>query len=164
MVPCAAVAGYNCSLFAYGQTGAGKSYSMMGYGEDKGIIPIACERIFENIDNNTDPNLTIKVEASMLEIYMEKIRDLFDPKAGDLKIRNDPKKGFYVETLTRNAVANYASIDKLMEAGTKARTVASTQMNATSSRAHTIFQIVLTQTKVDVEAGKATDKVRVVVL
>ncbi len=55
--------GFNCSLFAYGQTGAGKSYSMMGYGEDKGIIPIACERIFENIDNNTDPNLTIKVGA-----------------------------------------------------------------------------------------------------
>jgi kinesin family protein 1 len=101
-----------------------------------------------------------QVEASMLEIYMEKIRDLFDPKAADLKIRNDPKKGFYVETLTRNAVANYASIDKLMEAGTKARTVASTQMNATSSRAHTIFQIVLTQTKVDVDAGKATDKAR----
>ncbi len=65
---------------------------MMGYGEDKGIIPIACERIFENLDANTDPNLTIKVEASMLEIYMEKCRDLFDPKAGDLKIRNDPKK------------------------------------------------------------------------
>ena len=65
--------GYNCSLFAYGQTGAGKSYSMMGYGEDKGIIPIACERIFDRIDSNTDPDLTIKVEASMLEIYMEKV-------------------------------------------------------------------------------------------
>lgn len=67
-------AGYNCSLFAYGQTGAGKSYSMMGYGEDKGIIPIACERIFDKIDGNTDDTLSIKVEASMLEIYMEKVR------------------------------------------------------------------------------------------
>ncbi len=46
---------------------------MMGYGEDKGIIPIACERIFDRIDSNTDPDLTIKVEASMLEIYMEKV-------------------------------------------------------------------------------------------
>lgn len=44
--------GYNCSLFAYGQTGAGKSYSMMGYGEDKGIIPIACSKIFERIAEN----------------------------------------------------------------------------------------------------------------
>ena len=154
------VIGYNCSLFAYGQTGAGKSYSMMGYGPDKGIIPLACERIFDRIEGNTDDSLTIKVEASMLEIYMEKIRDLFNPKAGDLKIRNDPKKGFYVESLTRNAVGNYASIDKLMEAGTKARTVASTNMNATSSRAHTIFQVILTQTKVDAARGKATDKVR----
>jgi hypothetical protein len=64
--------GYNCSLFAYGQTGAGKSYSMMGYGEDKGIIPMACERIFDRITANSDPDLTIRVEASMLEIYMEK--------------------------------------------------------------------------------------------
>lgn len=65
--------GYNCSLFAYGQTGSGKSYSMMGYGEDKGIIPMACERIFDRIASNVDPDLTIRVEASMLEIYMEKV-------------------------------------------------------------------------------------------
>lgn len=70
---CVVRPGYNCSLFAYGQTGAGKSYSMMGYGEDKGIIPIASARIFDRIDSNTDPNLTIRVEASMLEIYMEKV-------------------------------------------------------------------------------------------
>lgn len=64
-----AYAGYNCSLFAYGQTGSGKSYSMMGYGEDKGIIPIACEQIFKRIAENTDPNLTIRVEASMYVTY-----------------------------------------------------------------------------------------------
>lgn len=139
--------GYNCSLFAYGQTGAGKSYSMMGYGEDKGIIPMACERIFDRIGSNTDPDLTIRVEASMLEIYMEKvrrravlihrirhqhvqkprlavcsvkssrsmfsaqIRDLFNPTDGvDLKVRNHPKLGFYVQDLTRNAVSNYEQI------------------------------------------------------
>jgi kinesin family protein 1 len=73
-------AGYNTSLFAYGQTGAGKSYSMVGYGEDKGIIPIASEKIFDNIRANTDPDLSFKVESSMLEIYMEKVRDLFNPK------------------------------------------------------------------------------------
>lgn len=66
--------GYNCSLFAYGQTGAGKSYSMMGYGEDKGIIPIASQEIFERINRNEDPDLTFRVETSMLEIYMEKVR------------------------------------------------------------------------------------------
>ena len=79
-----AYAGYNCSLFAYGQTGSGKSYSMMGYGEDKGIIPIMCERIFDRVRSNTDPDVTIRVEASMLEIYMEKVKDLFNPHAGEL--------------------------------------------------------------------------------
>jgi len=51
--------GFNCSLFAYGQTGSGKSFSMMGYGEDKGIIPIMCERIFDRVTANTDPDLTM---------------------------------------------------------------------------------------------------------
>lgn len=59
-------AGYNCSLFAYGQTGSGKSYSMVGYGKERGIIPIACEKIFERVAENTDPDLTMKVTCSML--------------------------------------------------------------------------------------------------
>lgn len=128
------------------------------YGEDKGIIPLACERIFERIRGNKDPDLTIRVEASMLEIYMEKVKDLFNPSSGDLKVRLNPAKGFYIDGITKNAVADYASISKLMDAGSKARTVAATQMNATSSRAHTIFQILLTQTRVDRAAGTAKDK------
>jgi len=135
---------------------------MVGYGADRGIIPIVCENIFERMTSNTDADLTIKVTCSMLEIYMEKVKDLFNPSAGELKIRNDPKKGFFVEGLTQNAVADYESISKLMDAGTKARTVASTQMNATSSRAHTIFQIILTQTKIDREASTAKDKVAII--
>jgi len=85
----------------------------VGYGTDRGIIPIACENIFEKVKTNTDPDLTIKVTSSMLEIYMEKVRDLFNPHAGELKIRNDPKKGFFVEGLTQNAVADYESISKV---------------------------------------------------
>ncbi len=94
----------------------------------------------------------------MLEIYMEKVKDLLNPTAGELKVRNNPTRGFYVENLKRNAVSSFATIEKLMDAGTKARTVASTAMNATSSRAHTIFQLILTQTKVDRAKGTATDK------
>lgn len=105
--------GFNVSLFAYGQTGAGKSYSMVGYGADKGIVPMACEKIFARMRENEDADLTIKVTCSMLEIYMEKIRDLFNPGAGELKIRNDPKKGFFVEGLTQNAVGDYESISKV---------------------------------------------------
>ena len=156
--------GYNVSLFAYGQTGAGKSYSMVGYGEDKGIIPCACHELFSRIEANEDPDVTYRVQASMMEIYNEKVRDLFNPgnKANDgagLKVRDNPKTGPYVDGLALLPVKDYNQIEHLMDEGTKARTVASTQMNATSSRAHTLFTIMLTQTKVDKAAGKAMDKV-----
>jgi kinesin family protein 1 len=156
--------GYNVSLFAYGQTGAGKSYSMVGYGEDKGIIPCACAELFRRIENNTAPEVTFRVQASMMEIYNERVRDLFNPsnkanEGGGLKVRDNPKTGPYVDGLALLPVKDYSQVDTLMDEGTKARTVASTQMNATSSRAHTIFTLILTQTKVDKAAGKAMDKV-----
>ena len=150
--------GFNVSLFAYGQTGAGKSYSMVGYGMDKGIIPRASEVIFERIQSNTT-GVTFKVEASMMEIYNEKVKDLFNPVSDNLKVRDHPKKGPYAEGLTRSAVTSYQEINTLMEAGIMARTTAATNMNATSSRAHTIFQIQLTQSEMDPMTKKMTDKV-----
>ena len=166
----AAFAGYNASVFAYGQTGSGKSYSVVGYGADKGIIPLACERIFERIAQavaagagDSDRTVTYRVEASMLEIYMERVRDLLAPaaSAGELRVRHGTKEGFFVEGLSRSAVADAPSILQLMDNGSKTRTVASTAMNATSSRAHTIFQVRLTQTAVDRRAGTATDRTSV---
>ncbi|GAB9464230.1 kinesin-like protein [Globisporangium polare] len=67
--------GFNVSLFAYGQTGSGKSFSMVGYGSEKGIIPRASEVIFERIEANTT-SITFKVEASMMEIYNERVKGL----------------------------------------------------------------------------------------
>jgi kinesin family member 1 len=146
-----------------------------------GIIPIACERIFQRIDaaraeaeggGGGGPNTVYRVEASMLEIYKEAVRDLFaappakgssgggggaPPTGAGLRVR-EGKSGFYVEGLTRCAVGSYDAIARLMEAGTRARTVAATAMNATSSRAHTVFQVTLTQTTVDRAKGTATDK------
>ena len=154
--------GYNVSLFAYGQTGSGKSYSMVGYGEDKGIIPLVCEELFTRTAQNSDPDLKYKVETSMLEIYNEQVRDLFNPKSnrpGGLKVRENPKTGPYVEDLASLQVTNYAEISKLMEEGSQARTVASTNMNASSSRAHTIFTIMFTQTRHDTVVNKETSKV-----
>ena len=88
--------GYNASLFAYGQTGSGKSYSVVGYGVNKGIVPMACEDIFNKAATIKDK--TIEVTFSMLEIYSEVVRDLLssnaDRKQG-LNIREDPKIGFY---------------------------------------------------------------------
>ena len=60
---------YYCCLFAYGQTGADKSYSIVGYGNNKGIVPISCEEIFNGINENKDPNLHFEIEVIMLEIY-----------------------------------------------------------------------------------------------
>ena len=128
----------------------------------EGIVPIACREIFNRIGASTEPDVTFKVEASMLEIYNEKVNDLFNPKMKGkvkLKVRDHPKLGAFIPNLTRSAMSCFEDMEKAMDAGTAARTVAATQMNATSSRAHTIFSIIITQTKVDKAAGKATDKV-----
>ncbi|RHZ25158.1 hypothetical protein DYB37_003317 [Aphanomyces astaci] len=93
-------------------------------------------------------DLGIKVEASMMEIYNEKVKDLFNPSSDNLKVRDHPSQGPYADGLTRSAVSSYDEITALMDAGIMARTTASTNMNATSSRAHTIFQIILTQSQV----------------
>eukprot|EP01137_Pigoraptor_chileana_P032728 Opistho-2@22588 len=135
--------GYNCSLFAYGQTGSGKSYSMVGYGTNKGIVPVVSEELFKGIDNHKGTPTQFQVTFSMLEIYNEQVRDLLQPKVekGGMKVRENPKKGFYVENLTIVPVNSYAEIEKRIAEGTLNRTVAATQMNATSSRAHTIVSI-----------------------
>jgi hypothetical protein len=155
--------GFNCCLFAYGQTGAGKSYSMMGYGEDKGIIPKAMTEMFQRIQKfkAEESPVEYRVNVSMLEIYAEKIRDLFSstpPPKGGLKLRMHPKAGPYVANLSENAVDTYQQVEEWMERGSAARTVASTNMNATSSRAHTVFRVTFTQIS-EGASGKKTAKV-----
>ncbi|PVD20791.1 hypothetical protein C0Q70_18952 [Pomacea canaliculata] len=140
--------GYNCSLFAYGQTGSGKSYSMVGYGSNKGIVPITCNELFKTISCNQGGSTRYEVTFSMLEIYNEQVRDLLskDNPKGGLQVRQNPTLGmFYVENLKKVPVGSYAEIEKRMEQGTSNRTVASTNMNATSSRAHTVVTITFVQ-------------------
>ena len=140
--------GYNCCLFAYGQTGSGKSYSMVGYGANEGIVPISCQKIFERIEQKQkeEPNIKYEVYVSMLEIYNEKIQDLLvspnKRESQNLKIK-EINKEYFVSGLTNLPVDNYESIARIMEKGNDNRTVASTNMNATSSRAHTIISIQL---------------------
>ncbi|KAI9287583.1 hypothetical protein BC943DRAFT_345926 [Umbelopsis sp. AD052] len=155
-----AFGGYNCCIFAYGQTGSGKSYSMMGYGEDKGIIPRTCSEMFNRINRQTANNLTYRVEVSYIEIYNEKVRDLLNPKnKGNLKVREHPSLGPYVEDLSRVAVNSFADIEHLMDEGNKARTVAATNMNETSSRSHAVFTLFLTQKLQDDLTKLETEKV-----
>ncbi|KAJ1968211.1 hypothetical protein IWQ62_001377 [Dispira parvispora] len=152
--------GYNTCIFAYGQTGSGKSYTMVGYGEDRGLIPLTCNALFERINSNTDPHLKYNVEVSYIEIYCEKVRDLLNPNSkGNLKVREHPSLGPYVEDLSKLVVSSHNDIETLMDAGNKARTVAATQMNATSSRSHAVFTIILSQIRYDEETTLSTEKV-----
>ncbi|KAJ1983306.1 hypothetical protein H4R34_001361 [Dimargaris verticillata] len=152
--------GYNTCIFAYGQTGSGKSYTMVGYGEERGLTPMTCGELFERINANTNPNLKFNVEVSYIEIYCERVRDLLNPNSkGNLKVREHPSLGPYVEDLSKMVVTSHKDIEDLMVLGNKARTVAATQMNATSSRSHAVFTIILTQTRFDVETSLSTEKV-----
>ncbi|XP_046701652.1 kinesin-like protein KIF1A isoform X5 [Silurus meridionalis] len=155
--------GYNVCIFAYGQTGAGKSYTMMGKQEkdQQGIIPQLCEDLFTKInDSNTDNSMSYSVEVSYMEIYCERVRDLLNPKnKGNLRVREHPLLGPYVEDLSKLAVMSYNDIQDLMDSGNKARTVAATNMNETSSRSHAVFNIIFTQRRHDAETDNTSEKV-----
>lgn len=137
--------GYNCTILAYGQTGAGKTFSMgtaagrsPEIGEMDGVIPRACMDLFVNIMTKCDGNA--EVELSYLEVYNEEIRDLMsdDSSAQQLRIRETLNGEVYVRGLTAVPVASPAEVGKYMEEASGRRVVASTKMNAVSSRSHAI--------------------------
>lgn len=134
---------------------------MMGYGEEPGVIPKICQNMFQRITEfQKDKNLTYTVEVSYLEIYNERVRDLLNPATkGNLKVREHPSTGPYVEDLAKLAVRSFQEIDHLMDEGNKARTVAATSMNETSSRSHAVFTLTVTQKRHDVETRMDTEKV-----
>ncbi|XP_044740263.1 kinesin-like protein unc-104 isoform X3 [Chrysoperla carnea] len=154
--------GYNICIFAYGQTGAGKSYTMMGKQEEgqEGIIPQICQDLFTRIRKTTCDELKYSVEVSYMEIYCERVRDLLNPKnKGNLRVREHPLLGPYVEDLSKLAVTSYQDIHDLIDEGNKARTVAATNMNETSSRSHAVFTIFFTQQRFDTITQLTTEKV-----
>jgi len=135
--------GYNVCVFAYGQTGSGKTYTMMGSEHDRGLIPRICESMFLKM---TEGTTRYKVEVSYLEIYNERVKDLLTKNSShNLKVREHPSQGPYVQDLSRHLVMEYKDIMRLMEQGNDLRTTASTNMNDTSSRSHAIFTITFVQ-------------------
>lgn len=153
-----AFSGFNACIFAYGQTSSGKSYSMTGTPENKGLIPRICEGIFDKIQSyvpNSDEDIHFKIEASYMEIYNEKVLDLLDPKGHkqNLKVREHKLLGPYVDGLSQLAVSTYKDIEILLNEGNKSRTVAATNMNAESSRSHAVFSIKLSQIITDKKTG-----------
>ncbi|XP_043843118.1 kinesin-like protein KIF16B isoform X2 [Dromiciops gliroides] len=147
--------GYNACVFAYGQTGSGKSYTMMGNTGDSGLIPRICEGLFSRINETKKwDEASFRTEVSYLEIYNERVRDLLRRKSSktyNLRVREHPKEGPYVEDLSKHLVQNYSDVEELMDAGNINRTTAATGMNDVSSRSHAIFTINFTQAKFDSE-------------
>jgi kinesin family protein 1 len=152
--------GFNNCIFAYGQTGSGKSYTMMGVPNDEnqqGIIPRIARELFRRMqENKHQGSLKHTVEMSYFEIYNEKVRDLLNPKSSsNLRIREHPSLGPYVEDLSKLVVETADKIYSLISEGNKTRTVASTEMNQTSSRSHAVVTITLTQKIVQVSKESA---------
>ena len=147
------VGGYNSTIFAYGQTGTGKTYTMEGFIYDymspkKGLIPRAIEDIFKYIENNLNSDTTFIIRVTYLQIYNESIDDLLKPEKKHLSIRESHKKGLYVEGLSEWAVRSPNDIYALLERGAQCRTKAYTNMNDVSSRSHAVFTIILEQMKI----------------
>ncbi len=140
--------GYNCCVFAFGQTGAGKSFTMLGdlKGDPTGygLIPRICFGMFDAIDAAID--ISHVVTYSHMEIYNENVRDLLAPASAPyLKVREHPQNGVFVSNLTTVKVTKFEDIMSLIAIGDKNRTVASTQSNAHSSRSHAIVTLTITQ-------------------
>ncbi|KAJ1656928.1 hypothetical protein IWQ61_003589 [Dispira simplex] len=140
--------GYNGTVFAYGQTGSGKTFTMMGADIDndnlKGIIPRIVETIFASIVDSP-PTMEYTVKVSYMEIYMEKIRDLLNPQNDNLPIHEEKSRGVYVKGLCEVYVSSIEEVYQVMKQGGDSRVVAYTNMNAESSRSHSIFVITITQ-------------------
>ena len=150
--------GYNGTVFAYGQTGAGKSYTMMGTDIDseasKGIIPRIVEQIFASILASPG-NIEYTVRVSYMEIYMERIRDLLAPQNDNLPVHEEKSRGVYVKGLLEIYVSSVLEVYEVMRRGGAARAVAATNMNQESSRSHSIFVINITQKNVETGSAKS---------
>ena len=114
---------------------------------------------FSGEDN--DENCQYSVEVSYMEIYCERVRDLLNPNnKGNLRVREHPLLGPYVEDLSKLAVTSFEDILELMDEGNKARTVEATNMNETLSRSHSVFTIIFTSHKYDETLGLTAEKVK----
>ncbi|XP_007422416.1 kinesin-like protein KIF3C [Python bivittatus] len=135
--------GFNGTIFAYGQTGTGKTYTMQGIWADpekRGVIPISFEHIFTHISRSQ--NQQYLVRASYLEIYQEEIRDLLaKDQSKKMELKENPETGVYIKDLSSFVTKNVKEIEHVMNLGNQTRSVGSTNMNEYSSRSHAIFVI-----------------------
>ncbi len=146
--------GYNGTIFAYGQTSAGKTHTMQGPDlldeTNRGLTPRIIDAVFDHLEA-ADPALEFSLKISYVEIYMEKIRDLLNVSKANLPIHEDKTRGVFIGGVTEANVSSPDEIVQIMHQGSRNRMVASTKMNADSSRSHALF--ILTLTQVHTETG-----------
>ena len=179
------IGGYNCTIFCYGQTGAGKTHTMMGpldqlyedNSESQGLIPRIINYIFnekQKVDNiitggNAEKckNISLKLKTCVMELYQEQIIDLLlqndkndknknnnNNNVPELKIKEDPKKGMYIQGITEMEVKTAKEAKDLILTGLKSRHVAATEMNAESSRSHLLFSIFVSTSYINPKGGE----------
>ena len=152
----AAFEGINGTLFCYGQTSSGKTYTMEGVPTDSdlmGVIPRMMQLIFDTI-NSGNPDIEYSVKCQYYQIYNEKIQDLIDTRKTDLAIREDKNKGIWVEDCTEEYVESEQEMFNFFQNVTSNRAVASTKMNALSSRSHSLFAVIIYQRNIITESSK----------
>lgn len=148
--------GYNGTIFAYGQTGSGKTYCMFGPSHEltfqasdcRGIVPRSVQHVFNHIRDGTDGTEFV-LRCSLFEVYREQLRDLLDPANPNLRIKETPRQGVFVDGLAQEFVACEDDVVRLLRAGSRLRAVAATRLNQHSSRSHVIFSLACEQRLVD---------------
>jgi len=159
-----AVDGYNVTIFAYGQTGAGKTHTMYGSPEDPGLAPRSIHTLFDVIGRERKRGKNFKLRAYMIELYKQDIIDLLvDPSQREkksLQVKKDPGRGImYVEGVAERQITTPEELEATLLEGERRRHVGSTKMNSTSSRSHLMLSIIIECTTKDTEQviyGKLT--------
>ncbi|XP_042943468.1 kinesin-like protein KIN-7O isoform X5 [Carya illinoinensis] len=160
----AAVCGFNGTVFAYGQTNSGKTYTMRGSATEPGVIPLSVRDLFKTIQQDVDREFLLRM--SYMEIYNEEINDLLAPEHRKLQIHESLERGIYVAGLREEIVASPEQVLDLMEFGESHRHIGETNMNLYSSRSHTIFRMIIESRNKseDEDMVSSCDAVRVSVL
>ena len=151
--------GFNCTIIAYGQTGAGKTHTLSGNNQNPGIVPRILDDLFVNIQQS-QASVIYTVQCSYVEIYMEKIRDLLNPELTNLRIREiadaESLHNVYIENCTLCTVKNSKEILKMIQKGDLHRSVAATDMNLRSSRSHSVVIVSIVQTDIVKQIRKSS--------
>lgn len=142
------LSGFNGTVFAYGQTSSGKTFTMQGPNtrdpEFKGLTPRMIEEIYQTIEMTPDTTEFL-IQVSITEIYKEKLRDLLDITKDNLKVRESPSRGIYVDGVTEKYAATQDDVWSLMDVAYGNRAVGHTNMNEGSSRSHLIVMLSIYQ-------------------